>query len=83
MSLPNAWARLPGPADFLDTITEDLADRSAVLVGLPDEIPGGAVAEEVADLVTHRGPRALGAHSCFRSAQCRTDRLGRPTVQRR
>ena len=69
MSLPHAWARLPGPADFLDTITEDLADRSAVLVGLPEEIPGGALAEEVADLVTHRD---LGRWSPIRAPEART-----------
>ena len=69
MSLPNAWARLPGPADFLDTITDDLADRSAVLVGLPDGIPGDAVAEEVAELVTHRG---LGRWEPIRGSEARS-----------
>ena len=69
MSLPNAWARLPGPADFLDTITEDLADRSAVLVGLPDEVPAGAVAEEVAEFVTHRG---LGRWEPIRASEARS-----------
>ena len=69
MSLPNAWARLPGPADFLDTITEDLGDRTTVLVGLPDEIPGGALAEEVADLVMHRG---LGRWEPIRASEARS-----------
>ena len=36
MSISFAWARLPGPADFLDTIVEDLVGGNTVLVGLPD-----------------------------------------------
>lgn len=55
MSFPHAWARLPGPADFLETIVEDLTDRSSVLVGLPDEAPSTAVALEIADAIKRNG----------------------------
>ena len=69
MSFPRAWARLPGPADLLDTIVEDLTDRIAVLVGLPDDVPSGALAVEVADLIKHRG---LGRWEPVRSSEART-----------
>ena len=69
MSLPRVWARLPGPADFLDTILEDLVDRIAVLAGLPDEIPNGALAVEIADVVKHGG---LGQWDAVRSTEART-----------
>ena len=55
MSLPRVWPRLPGPTDFLDTILEDLVDRTAVLIGLPEEVPSEMFAVEMADLVKHRG----------------------------
>ena len=68
MSLPHTWARLPGPADLLDTVLEDLADRIAVLAGLPDDFPSGAFTEEVSDLVKHRG---LGRWESVRSSEAR------------
>ena len=36
MSISFTWNRLPGPADFLDTIIEDLVGGNTVLVGIPD-----------------------------------------------
>ena len=51
MSFPRTWARLPGPADFLDAIVKDLTDRNSVLVGLPDEAPVAVVALEIADAI--------------------------------
>ena len=66
MSLPGVWARLPGPADFLDTILEDLVDRIAVFAGLPNEIPSTALAVEIADLVKHR---RLGQWQTVRSTE--------------
>ena len=68
MNFPHVWARLSGPADFLDTILEDLADRTAVLTGLPDEISSNALAVEVAELVKHRG---LGRWEAVRPAEAR------------
>ncbi len=55
MSLPRAWTRLPGPADFLEAIVEDLTDRSSVLVGLPDKTPSAAVSVEIAESVKRNG----------------------------
>ena len=64
MNLPHAWARLPGPADFLEAIVEDLTDRSSVLVGLPDKTPGAAVSVEIAESVKRNG---LGQWESVRS----------------
>ncbi len=36
MSISCTWNRLPGPADFLDTIVEDLVGGNTVLVGIAD-----------------------------------------------
>ena len=36
MSISFTWNRLPGPADFLETIVEDLVGGNTVLAGLPD-----------------------------------------------
>ena len=36
MSISCTWNRLPGPADFLDTIIEDSVGGNTVLVGIPD-----------------------------------------------
>ena len=69
MSFPRAWARLPGPADFLDTVLEDLADRISVLAGLPDELQSATLAVEIADLVKHR---RLGRWEAVRSAEAHT-----------
>ena len=55
MSFPRTWARLPGPADFLDAIVKDLTDRNSVLVGLPDEAPVAVVALEIADVIKRNG----------------------------
>lgn len=66
MNFPRAWARLPGPADFLDTVFEDLTDRVVVFAGLPDEVPPSVLAVEMADLVKLRG---LGTWSVVRSSE--------------
>ena len=66
MNFPRAWARLPGPADFLDTVFEDLTDRVAVFAGLPDEVPPDVLAVEMADLVKLR---SLGTWSVVRSSE--------------
>lgn len=68
MSLPSAWARLPGPADLLEAIGEDLRDRSSVIVGLPEELPGSKFAVELADLVKRHG---LGRWHAVRSDEAR------------
>ena len=60
---------MPGPADFLDTILEDLTERTAVVAGLPDAMPGGAFAVEIADLVKFR---RLGRWYAVRSTEVRT-----------
>lgn len=69
MSLPRAWARLPGPVDFLETVLEDLGDRVSVVAGLPSEIEGATLAVEIADLVKHR---RLGRWEAVRSTEART-----------
>ena len=66
MSFPHAWARLPGPADFLNAIIEDLTDRRSVLVGLPDEAQDTVVAVEIADAVKRNG---LGRWESVRSKE--------------
>ena len=66
MNFPRAWARLPGPADFLDTALEDLTDRIAVFAGLPDEVPSHVLAVEIADLIKLRG---LGRWNVVRSSE--------------
>ena len=54
MSLPHVWARLPGPADLLDTILDDLTERTAVIAGLPSVIPTSAIAVEISEMVRQR-----------------------------
>ncbi len=66
MNLPRSWARLSGPADFLDVVVEDLADRNSVLIGVPHDTPGDEVAVEVADRVGRRG---FGRWKAIRSAE--------------
>ena len=66
MSLPRVWARLPGPADFLDTILEDLTDRITVFAGLPDEVPADELAIEIADAVKYT---SLGQWQAVRPAE--------------
>ncbi len=46
---------MPGPADFLEAIVEDMTERTAVLAGLPDGIPEADFAVEIAEAVKHRG----------------------------
>ena len=69
MNVPRAWARLPGPADFLDTVLEDLTDRVAVLAGLPEHFPSGALAVEIAELIKYH---RLGRWEPVRSSEART-----------
>ena len=66
MSLPRVWARLPGPADFLDTILEDLTDRVTVFAGLPDEVPATELGVEIADVVKYTN---LGQWRAVRSSE--------------
>ena len=54
VSLPYGWARLPGPADFLAAVVDDLAEGNSVLVGLPADVPPESVSVEIAEAV-HRG----------------------------
>ena len=63
---PRAWAQLPGPADYLDTILEDLTERTVVIAGLPDAMPSSQFAVELADLVKSR---RLGRWDAVRSAE--------------
>lgn len=69
MSFPHAWARLPGPADLLDVIAEDLSGRSSVLVGLPEDVSGTLFAVEVAELVKRD---RWGRWESIRSVEART-----------
>lgn len=62
------WARLPGPADFLDTILEDLTDRVTAFAGLPGEIPASELAIEIADAVKYK---SLGRLQIVRSSEVR------------
>lgn len=50
MNFPNSWSRLPGPADLLAVIGEDLSGGSSVFLGLPEDVPGSLFAVEVAEL---------------------------------
>ena len=54
MSLPSVWPRLPGAADFLDTILDDLSDHASVLIGLPNDVPNDLFAIEMAEQVKFR-----------------------------
>ena len=79
MSLPHAWARLSGPADFLHTIFEDLIDRTAVLAVLPEQIPSSSLAVEIADLVKHH---RLGTWESVRSTESQTTPPSNSIAQR-
>ena len=46
------WGRLPGPADFIQKVAEDLHDGNIVVVGLPVQYADG-VAREVFDAFMH------------------------------
>ena len=60
---------MPGPADFLDTILDDLTERTAVVAGLPDTVPVNALAVEVAEMVRQR---RLGRWAKVRSMEAVT-----------
>ena len=52
MNFPGEWARLPGPADFLQTLTDLITDGNSVVVVLPPETPPDDwLAVEVADRI--------------------------------
>ncbi len=53
MSFSRPWVRLPGPANFLETILGDLKDRFSVIIGLPDRKLSDQLAIETAGLVKH------------------------------
>ena len=55
MNFPNLWVRLPGPADLLAVIKEDLSGGGSVLLGLPEDMPGSLFAVEVAELTARFG----------------------------
>ena len=48
MTLPPTWARLPGPANLIETIADDLAEEVVVVVGVA-ESANDFLAEEVAE----------------------------------
>lgn len=60
---------MPGPAHFLDSILDDLSDRTAVVAGIPRTVPSGAVAVEVAEMVRQR---RLGRWTPIRSGEAET-----------
>ena len=86
MSFPRAWARLPGPADLLNAVMDDLISRNSVFVGLPESVSGTMFAVEVAELVTRR---RLSRWESIRSSEAGTAvpselvsrRLNRRTVK--
>lgn len=56
MNYPRGWARLPGPADFLQTVAAFLMDGNSVIVGLPAGGPSDdIIAIEVAELIEREG----------------------------
>ena len=59
MTFLPAWARLPGPADFISAIVDDLRNANIVIVGLPSQYAGG-VALEIAEVIRNE---QLGAWS--------------------
>lgn len=72
MSLQHTWPRLPGPADLLAAIVEDLRGGNSVLVGLPENLSTSAFAVEVADLIKRKG---LGG---WETVELGDPRLGTP-----
>ena len=48
-----SWIRLPGPADFLEAIVEDLEDGNSVFAGLPAF--SSELAIQVSEMVKRRG----------------------------
>ena len=67
MSISCTWSHLPGPADFLYTIVDDLIDGNTVLVGLPDAtLPQFAV--EIAEAVRRK---RIGRWPPVRSVEAR------------
>ena len=70
MSISCVWIRLPGPADFLDTIVEDLVDGNTVLVGLPDAMRSWC-SVEIAEALKRK---EIGRWSAVRSEEaCQWD----------
>lgn len=52
MSFPSGWARLPGPADFLQTLIDLIMESSYVVAVLtPESPPDDWLAVEVADRI--------------------------------
>lgn len=52
MNFPGGWARLPGPADFLQTLIDLMVEGNSVIVVLPPEAPPDDwLAVEVADRI--------------------------------
>lgn len=72
-----SWIRLPGPADFLEAIVEDLEDGSSVLAGLPAF--SSELAIQVSEMVKRRG---LG-WSAVRRAEVSLGNPERSVEQRR
>ena len=68
MIFPRAWARQPGPADFISVVVEDLVDRNIVLAGLPEEALDG-IAVEVAEAAKRKH---LGQWSAVNSTEAFT-----------
>lgn len=78
MSFPRAWTRLPGPADFIDAIIEDLTDGSIVLAGLPEKVIEG-IGVEVAESASRKG---LGRWATVRSTEAHA-RTPKESIERR
>lgn len=53
MSFASSWTRLPGPADFLEAVIEDLADGNSVFAGLPDF--GSELSLPISEMVKRKG----------------------------
>lgn len=72
MSISFTWNRLPGPADFLENIVEDLVGGNTVLAGLPDVTRSMSwCSVEIAEVVKLK---KIGQWSAVRSAEaCQWD----------
>ena len=68
MRFAPAWARLPGPSDFIRTVVGDLRDGNIVFVGLPNSYPEH-IALEVAEAFKLE---RLGIWSTVGSKEART-----------
>ena len=67
MSISCTWNRLPGPADFLDTIIEDLVGGNTVLVGIPDTMEVSVLCNDRRNRQT-QGDRSMGCCAVLGSA---------------